>query len=239
MASARDLLARTPTVASAKDALASAMNALEGLIALAFTDPTTSLYNRRALDEVTKLPLGYEFTFAVLMIDLTSFKRINDESSHAAGDAALGRVGSTIAALCTGDFDDALSFRYGGDEFCILVPQAKFAAFIEPTNLSKLSWRDFAVEDEKFGFGASIGIADPDDTVGLVQLIARADVAAKASKQRGDEPVRWSPSIEGDAMAGLRKRCDSCAATITLSVARERLVDGGFKSCPNCGGALR
>jgi diguanylate cyclase (GGDEF)-like protein len=234
LASARDLLSRTATVSGAHAAL-------EGLINLAFTDPTTRLHNRRALDEVAKLPLGFEgLAYGALMLDLTGFKRVNDAGSHAAGDAALGRVGGTLLAMCSvdGRFSTALPFRYGGDEFCILVPKAIFEAFVERSHLSQLTWNDFTLHEKSLGFGAAIGIAEPDEEVGLIELIDRADRAAKLSKERKDEPVRWTAASGHDSVISLRKRCGECAATITVQVTQARAIPDAFKACPNCGGVL-
>jgi diguanylate cyclase (GGDEF)-like protein len=246
MASGRDLLAGTETV---KQAIA----ALDGLIALAFTCPVTGLHNRRALDEITNLSAAFEGnTHGALMIDLTAFKRINDEAGHAAGDAALGRVGETLRGMCnpSGPFAGALPFRYGGDEFCILVPALIFDDFVHPSNLAKLAWKDFTLhpqvqeptprtKGQSLGFGAAIGIARPDAEIELRELIARADVAGKVSKDNGDEPAFWSAAIEHGAMHISRKRCGSCSAAITLHVAKAKVVPDGFNTCPNCGGALR
>ena len=234
MASVRELLARAPTVAGA-------IGALEELVALAFTDPTTKLPNRRALDEVTKLPLDFDgYTFGVLMIDLTGFKRVNDECGHAAGDAALGEVGATLLKVCRlgGPFEGAMPFRYGGDEFCILVPQAAHERIVEDANLARLQWTGFTWEKKPHGFGASIGIADPDSEVGLPESIAHADAASKASKGRGDKPVRWSSSLAAEALVSRRKRCPSCGATTTVVVSESRVARDGFRNCANCGATL-
>jgi diguanylate cyclase (GGDEF)-like protein len=235
LASAKELLLRTTTVAGAQAAV-------EGLIALAFSDPVTGLGNRRALDEIAKLPLAFEADpYGVVMIDLTGFKRVNVEGSHAAGDAALGRVGETILRMCDseGRFARALPFRYGGDEFCIIVPTSIFKDFTDAPHLARLVWKDFTLQEKALGFGAAVGIASPDESVGLVELMARADTACKVSKDRGDVPVVWSQEISNEtASINLRKRCPSCTATISLQIAGAKFSPDGFKSCPNCGGLL-
>lgn len=241
MASAKDLLSRTATVAGANAAVAGAHAALEGLINLAFTDPTTRLHNRRALDEVAKLQLGFDgLVYGALMLDLTGFKRVNDAGSHAAGDAALGRVGGTLLSMCSPDgrFSTALPFRYGGDEFCILVPKMIFEEFVALSHLSQLKWDDFTLQEKSLGFTTAIGIAEPDEEVGLVELIDRADRAAKLSKERKDQPVRWTSTMGHESVITRRKRCGACAATITVQIAHARIILDGFKACPNCGGVL-
>ncbi len=89
----------------------------------AVVDPLTGLFNRQALSvrarelieqaRVSGLPL------AVLMGDLDEFKRVNDRHGHHVGDAVLRETASTLrATLRTFDY----IYRYGGEEFVILLP---------------------------------------------------------------------------------------------------------------------
>lgn len=90
----------------------------------ALMDELTGLYNRRAfnqrLDEELKRARRYQYPLSLLVIDLKNFKYFNDWFGHAAGDRALIAVAQVLQRTQrAGD----LAFRWGGDEFAILLPQ--------------------------------------------------------------------------------------------------------------------
>jgi diguanylate cyclase (GGDEF)-like protein len=89
----------------------------------AVVDPLTGLFNRQALSvrarELTEQARVSGAPLAVLMGDLDEFKRINDRHGHHVGDAVLRETASTLrATLRTFDY----IYRYGGEEFVILLP---------------------------------------------------------------------------------------------------------------------
>lgn len=89
---------------------------------LSLHDPLTGLHNRRGFDEFIDQALEqnrrYGWPFALVLIDLDDFKRLNDKVGHAAGDAVLRAVGDEIAhALRRGD----VAARVGGDEFALVL----------------------------------------------------------------------------------------------------------------------
>jgi len=88
------------------------------------TDPLTSLPNRRYLEERLTEELNrsrrYDYPMSFLMIDIDDFKSYNDLNGHQAGDLALQITAHSLkAALRSAD----VASRYGGEEFCILLPQ--------------------------------------------------------------------------------------------------------------------
>src|SRR5262249_47426751 len=83
---------------------------------LAFRDELTNLPSRRALEErLPALGPGY----AVAMIDVDHFKQFNDTHGHHVGDQVLKLVAARLARIEGG----GQSYRYGGEEFCVLFPE--------------------------------------------------------------------------------------------------------------------
>ena len=88
-------------------------------------DKLTGLYNRRAFDEqvseAVKQAAKSPANLCLLMIDLDNFKHLNDTFGHAAGDEFLRSVGQIIRS---GIRKQDIGFRFGGDEFVVLMPDA-------------------------------------------------------------------------------------------------------------------
>ena len=91
---------------------------------MSITDPLTALPNRRYLEERLTEELNrskrYDYPMSFLMIDIDDFKAYNDKNGHQAGDLALQITAHCLkSALRSAD----VASRYGGEEFCILLPQ--------------------------------------------------------------------------------------------------------------------
>ncbi len=166
---------------------------------MATRDPLTGLHNRRYaddyLDERVAEYQRYRRDFAVALVDLDHFKRINDEHSHQAGDEVLTAIGSILAERCR---STDMVARYGGEEFLICFPGASLAAAREACEKIRL-----AVEDKRWGALAqgvgvtlSAGIAVMRPGLDRRSLLGAADRALYEAKSAGRNRI-----ITADAMA--------------------------------------
>ncbi len=91
---------------------------------LTIKDDCTSLYNARHMDFILETEIyrsqRYSFEFSVVFIDLDHFKMVNDTHGHLMGSKLLGEIGDALKGSCR--MID-MAFRYGGDEFVIVLPQ--------------------------------------------------------------------------------------------------------------------
>ncbi len=162
---------------------------------LTYRDPLTGALNRRAFEQAlgeAQAQLLRGRGFALAMIDIDHFKRINDEHGHQAGDAALQHcVRIWQAALrevdCLG--------RLGGEEFCALLPLSgegdlASAAVVAERLRSSLATQPLRWKDLELPLSASFGVALPvvGDASGEIGL-ARADAELYRAKAEGRNRV--------------------------------------------------
>jgi diguanylate cyclase (GGDEF)-like protein len=161
---------------------------------LATIDSLTGLhlrdyFFRRFEEEYTRVK-RYAGAFSILMLDLDGFKEINDRHGHLAGDRYLRAVGAAIRVRMRGA---DLACRYGGDEFCILLPETDLAGArpIAERLRQALARLVVDVEDASLRTTVSIGIASfPEhDTGELKSLLLRADQALYQAKRAGRDRV--------------------------------------------------
>jgi diguanylate cyclase (GGDEF)-like protein len=149
---------------------------------LTITDDCTKLYNSRHLHSILEAEVyrstRYHYEFSLIFIDLDYFKRINDRHGHLVGSKLLAQLGQLIKQhLRLIDF----GFRYGGDEFVILLPQTpKRSAINVARRLHQLIARHTFLQEDGLNIQitASLGIASfPADAQNKEDLIRLADQA--------------------------------------------------------------
>jgi diguanylate cyclase (GGDEF)-like protein/putative nucleotidyltransferase with HDIG domain len=161
------------------------------------TDPVTGLHNRRGFEEAMSVEIerarrgGHRVT--LLMGDLDHFKRVNDRLGHAAGDAALARVGAILAG---GKRQIDYAARAGGEEFAVILPDTdEHEAYVVAERLRTAVEAEFAGELVPITF--SFGIAThPEHGPSADALVESADRALYAAKELGrNRAVIFSPEI--------------------------------------------
>jgi len=168
---------------------------------LATRDSLTGCLNRRAFFEKA------EFLFmearqrggdlACIMCDIDHFKRINDGHGHATGDKVIQMVSGQLRSNARPD--DVVG-RYGGEEFCIILPKANLEAAMQIGERLRTTIKEGAINtfESKIRVTASFGVALIDDEIGNpADLIARADKALYDAKENGrNRVVSWHPDNE-------------------------------------------
>ena len=176
------------------------------------TDPLTLLGNRRHFDD--RLPIEFALArdssrhLSLLVLDIDNFKPYNDKHGHLAGDEAIKIVG---AALRRHTRKPVLACRYGGDEFCVILPatDAETAAGIAErlrTNVAQARAGDLAIT-------ISIGYASVADAVfeSHENLFDAADAALYSAKQAGRNRVAEFKGRRADDQR--RRTSDAADAT--------------------------
>lgn len=176
---------------------------------LSITDDCTGLYNARhlftVLGEEVQRSRRFGYEFGLLFLDLDHFKSINDEHGHLIGSKLLGQVGRSLREHLR-LVDSA--FRYGGDEFAILLPQTpKQAALFVARRLMAVfhAGRFLAEETSRVTVRASIGIACyPADGETPQAIVQRADEMMYQVKQAGRDNI----AVAGRGIVGRDESCD-------------------------------
>ena len=147
---------------------------------LTITDDSTHLFNARHLRNVLPIELErarrFDQSVGIIFLDLDHFKQVNDVHGHSAGTRVLAEVGEVITRTMR---SVDLTFRYGGDEFVVVLPHTHgSAAAAAATRLltAVRAHRFLSPEGLMLRLSASLGIASyPKDADNAAALLDRAD----------------------------------------------------------------
>jgi diguanylate cyclase (GGDEF)-like protein len=167
---------------------------VERIRELTITDDCTSLYNARHLNLMLETEIyrsqRYGYEFSLVFLDLDHFKRVNDTHGHLMGSKLLAEIGEVLRSNCRLiDF----AFRYGGDEFVILLPEtSKESACLVARRLHRLiretTW--LVSEGLQVHITTSAGVASyPTDSKTKAQLLHLADEAMYLVKNTSRDSV--------------------------------------------------
>ncbi len=163
----------------------------EKIINLAASDPLTGLANSRGLNHAfekeAKRSQRTGRSFAFIFLDIDSLKKINDTHGHLAGSRALCRLANALGRQCR-SID--LAFRYGGDEFALILPETGWEG---ARRFSDRVYERLSSDGQQPQVSFSVGIAVyPQDGETLEKLLSRADRALYETKPRSKGRIAQS-----------------------------------------------
>lgn len=159
-------------------------------------DALTGLQNRRALDENLATLAAQGTSFSVILMDVDHFKKFNDTAGHPAGDQCLKSIAQIIEQTISGQ--DGEAFRYGGEEFLIILSNENFREAYKLAERLRVTIEAAKINHPGLpgracitaSFGVAWGVAATHS--GVDEIVLGADAALYAAKRNGRNQV-WPP----------------------------------------------
>ena len=156
----------------------------ELLSKLAITDSLTELHNSRHFHdqikrELTRLKRNPDRKLSLILLDIDHFKELNDTQGHQMGDHVLRSLGQVIRVCLRKDIDTG--FRYGGDEFVIILPDTDKNQGVFAAERIQKQFRAFNFGNTSLSIGIAEAIPGEDEQA----FVRRADEAMYKSKKEG------------------------------------------------------
>lgn len=178
------------TLANAEKEIAELRKQLEASQQEALYDALTGLCNRRYFDEELAANMGSE-TLSLILLDIDHFKKINDNYGHLMGDLVIKAIAKKLQANCREGSD---AFRYGGEEFAILLPNTNFKsarhrAESVRTAIEKINVVNKRTNESLGDITASFGVAQLKPKETAEAFVNRADKQLYQAKKLGRNRV--------------------------------------------------
>lgn len=176
----------------------------EKTLRLASTDGLTGLFNhrqfKRALFQEVVRTQRYDTDLSMIMFDIDDFKQFNDRYGHPCGDRILIRVAELLRDIFR---EVDLVFRYGGEEFVVLMPQSRPEDALVAAERARDAIACMRIAchevDHPLGVTVSAGVAslphDADSEEGLLRV---ADQLMYQAKHQGKNQVHTPESVRND-----------------------------------------
>ncbi len=167
------------------------------LKSLSLTDELTGLYNHRHFYDSLEIAIaifsrkrsgGFFADFCLVILDIDLFKEINDSFGHVIGDAAIRYIAGLITAHTR---SSDTSFRYGGDEYAIILPDTSLSAgrdFAERLRMI-IEQNPLQIDGNRIELTISAGVVCYDNEETAQLLVQKADSKLYQSKQDGRNRV--------------------------------------------------
>lgn len=163
---------------------------------LASTDPLTGLHNRRSLQEdlatLHARSRRYRRAYSILMCDIDHFKAYNDRFGHPAGDDVLRAVAAAL--VCQIREGDG-AYRYGGEEFLVLLPEQTQEAAAAAGERIRLAVEELGIphpmssSDGMLSISVGVAVYIPDEERSEDEVVSAADTALYQAKELGRNTV--------------------------------------------------
>lgn len=162
---------------------------------LACTDGLTGLYNHRQFKKMFKEELArtrrYEKPLSLIMLDVDDFKKFNDTYGHPAGDKVLMTVSGILRDISR---ECDLAFRYGGEEFMIVLPETAIDEALVAAERIRHAIENDSLSDlqgaVRSGVTVSVGVASfPRDGESAEDLLKTVDALLYRAKEQGKNKI--------------------------------------------------